>query len=82
MNLNALSKDCGEILRLVRNVYRVNAEAEVSEIQLQKELDLPPSVVRSCLARLVSQGFVEADLLLAHAWVRATDSGLTTTGRG
>jgi len=81
VNLNALSKDCGEILRLVCNVYRVNAEAEVSEIQLQKELGLLPSVVRSCLARLASHGLVEADLLLAHAWVRATDCGLMTTER-
>jgi hypothetical protein len=48
---------------------------EVSALELEKELALPPERVRSCLAQLVEMGAVDADLFPINVWATPTGEG-------
>lgn len=69
------------ILAHLSRAYHANPEAEISGVELQRELGLDAATVRECVAELARQGFVEWDPLLANIWLRITDKGLAAAGR-
>jgi DNA-binding IclR family transcriptional regulator len=69
------------VLNYLSQAYRTHPEAEVSGLELERELDLDTATVRECVAELALQGLVEWDPLLANIWLRITDKGLATAGR-
>ena len=64
------------ILSYLSRAYHANPEAEVSGIELQRELGLDAVKVQACVAELARQGLVEWDPLLSNIWLRITDKGL------
>ena len=70
------------ILTYLAAAHRLNAEAEVSGAELQRELGLDAATVRACVEELAAQGLVEYDRLLSNLWLRITDKGLMTVARG
>jgi len=55
--------------------YRRNADAEVSGLELERELGLSRDRVRECLEYLVREGLAQGDLFLVNVWVRLTPEG-------
>ena len=64
------------ILTYLSKAYRANPGAEVSGVELQRELSLDAETIRECAAELAGQGLVEWDPLLSNIWLRITDEGL------
>jgi len=64
------------MLTYLASVHRRNPQAEVSGLELQRELGLSAQTVRDMLAQLAEQGLVEFDPLLSNVWVRITEKGL------
>jgi hypothetical protein len=48
---------------------------EVSALELERELGLPPGHVRDCLQWLVEAGAVDADLFPLNVWATPTGDG-------
>jgi DNA-binding IclR family transcriptional regulator len=69
--LNSLS-----LLTYLCQAYHANPGAEVSGIELQRELGLDAAEVRACVTELARQGLVQWDPLLSNIWLRITDKGL------
>jgi CTP-dependent riboflavin kinase len=70
------------ILTYTAGAHKLNAEAEVSGAELQRELELDAATVRECVTELARQGLVECDLMLTNLWLRITDKGLMLVARG
>jgi DNA-binding MarR family transcriptional regulator len=69
-------KEPPTILPYLAAAYRVNPDAEVSGLELERALGLDSLTVRREAAELARQGFVEWDPLLSNVWLRITDKGL------
>ena len=69
------------ILAYLSRAHELDPKAEVSGVELQRELRLDAATVRSCAAELAAQGLVEWDPLLSNVWLRITDKGLASAGR-
>jgi len=69
------------ILSYLSRAYHANPEAEVSGIELQRELGLDAVTVQECVVELARQGLVEWDPLLSNIWLRITDKGLAAARR-
>ncbi len=71
---------CSRIVAFLARTYRVNPQAEVPAIALERELGESPAAVRRCIESLASEGLVDADLFPVNVWVRLTDEGLAVAG--
>jgi hypothetical protein len=69
------------ILAYLSRAYYADHEAEVSGVELQHELNLDATTVRSGVAELAREGLVEWDPLLSNIWLRITDKGLAAASR-
>lgn len=64
------------ILRYMAHAYETNTKAEVSGLELQRELGLDERTVRRCVSEMARQSLVEWDPHLHNMWLRITDKGL------
>jgi len=69
------------ILAYLSRAHHANPEAEVSGVELQRELGLDAATVRANVAELANRGLVEWDPLLSNVWLRITDKGLAAADR-
>jgi DNA-binding MarR family transcriptional regulator len=65
------------ILEYLFRSHSANPDAEVSGVELQRELGLDAETIQVCTAELAREGLVEWDPLLSNIWLRLTDKGLT-----
>ena len=69
------------ILTYLAATHRLNADAEVSGPELQRELSLDAATLTECVTQLADQGLVEWDRFLSNMWLRITDKGLMNLAR-
>ena len=69
------------VLTYLAATHRLNADAEVSGPELQRELSLDAATLTECVTQLADQGLVERARFLSNMWLRITDKGLMTLAR-
>ena len=70
-----------DVLAYLFAARRANPDAEVSGVELQRELCLDQATVSAVVSQMAEQGLVESDLFLSNLWLRITDKGVIAAAR-